>query len=271
MNICFLTESKPNPVLSTVLDRLSDKHRVVTCDPQTGARPVFLGPRHEDQDADVYLLKSRSPEARALARSAQRAGAKVVNTPEATSAALDRWTMATRLDLAGVSAPRTWSFPTLRQLASDDLLQWLPWPLVIKSRTSSRGDLVTVVRDRDDLRELLPTWWDEPVVAQEFTPNDGFDIKVWVIGGELSAARRPSALHEVDKTADVAIDPGDLPADWTETALRAGSALGLDLFGVDLLISDGRPFVIDVNAFPGFQGARDPAESMIRFLERQAA
>ena len=84
MNICLLTESSPKPVLAAVLDRLSRRHNVVTCDPRTGTLPVFPGPRQEGQDADVYLLKSRSPEARALAHSAQLAGAIVVNTPEAT-------------------------------------------------------------------------------------------------------------------------------------------------------------------------------------------
>jgi len=271
MNICLLTESSPKPVLAAVLDRLGRSHNVVTCDPRMGALPVFRGPREEDQDADVYLLKSRSPEARALAHSAQLAGAIVVNTPEATSAALDRWTMATRLDQAGVPSPRTWSFATLQALADDEISQSLPWPLVVKSRTSARGDLVQLVRSRDDLRALLPQWGDVPVIAQEFTPNDGFDIKVWVIGGELSAARRRSALDSSDKSSDLPIEPGDLPDEWADAALRSGEALGLDLFGVDLLICDGRPVVIDVNAFPGFQGARHPEESMLRFIERRAA
>ena len=40
---------------------------------------------------------------------------------------------------------------------------------------------------------------------------------------------------------------------------------------MDLLICDGHPVVIDVNAFPGFQGARHPEESMLRFIERRTA
>ena len=270
MNICLLTESPPKPVLAAVLDRLGSRHNAITWDPRVGALPVFPEPRQQGQDADVYLLKSRSPQARALAHTAQLAGARVVNTPQATSAALDRWTMATRLDLAGVPAPRTMSFPTLHALA-DDQTQSLPWPLVVKSRASARGDLVQLVRSRDDLRALLPQWGDVPVIAQEFTPNDGFDIKFWVIGAELSAARRRSALESSDKSSDLPIEPGELPEEWTDAALRSGQALGLDLFGVDLLICDGHPVVIDVNAFPGFQGARHPEESMLRFIERRTA
>ena len=94
-----------------------------------------------------------------------------------------------------------WSFPTLRQMASDELTrQWLPWPLVVKSRTSARGDLVRLVQDRAALLDLLPEWGDEPVIAQEFAANDGFDIKVWVIGGDLSAARRAARWSPSTRT-----------------------------------------------------------------------
>jgi ribosomal protein S6--L-glutamate ligase len=69
----------------------------------------------------------------------------------------------------------------------------------------------------------------------------------------------------------VALDPDQVPAEWSEVALRAGAALGLNLFGVDLLVTDRGPVVIDVNAFPGFRGAHQPAASMLRFLESHVA
>ena len=152
----------------------------------------------------------------------------------------------------------------LRDLASDGA-GW-QWPLVVKSRTSSRRDLVLLVAGPGDIAELLPEWGDEPVVAQEFAANDGFDIKVWVIGADLSAARRRSALVSSDKSSDEFLDPAELPVDWIRTARDAGAALGLQLFGVDLLITGGRPVVVDINPFPGFRGARGPAESLLRFL-----
>ena len=266
MRICLLAEPNQNPVLTSVVDRLAEQHSVTVRTPLELAAQNPAAAAREGH-ADVYLLKSRSPEAQAFAWRAEWAGALVVNRPAATAAALDRWAMSTLLDLSGVPAPRTWAFPTLGLMTRDALTrQWLPWPLVVKSRTSGRGDLVRLVRNPVELLALLPTWGDEPVIAQQYIENDGFDIKVWVIGADLSAARRPGALEVLDKSSDVALDPADMPAEWSETARRAGAALGLDLFGVDLLIKDGRPVVIDVNAFPGFQGANDPATSLLRYL-----
>jgi ribosomal protein S6--L-glutamate ligase len=278
MRIHLLAESSPNPVLTAVMAELAGHHDVAVHDATTmpeayGREPGLPEP------PDVVLLKSRSLRAREVARTAERAGSLVVNSPAATTAALDRAATAEALDRAGVPAPRSWSFPALRALAragngagggAEDGAA-LPWPLVLKSRTSSRRDLVRLVSSRAELGELLPEWGEEPVVAQEFADNDGFDIKVWVIGADLSAARRRSALESVDKSADELLDPTGLPADWTRAARNAGAALGLQLYGVDLLISGGRPVVVDVNPFPGFRGAAAPADSLLRFLSTLAA
>jgi ribosomal protein S6--L-glutamate ligase len=265
MKICLLADARPNPVLASVMDTLAEHHDVSVWNP-VGDHRSQRGP--SGGPADVYLLKSRSAQARAIAYSAQWSGAVVLNSPGATSAALDRWAMATMLDLAEVPAPRTWSFPTLSLMARDALTrQFLPWPLVLKSRTSSRGDLVTLVHDLRELLELVPEWGDEPVIAQQFVENDGFDIKVWVIGDDLSAARRPGALEVCDKTSDVALAADQIPDAWRRVAMAAGAALGLSLFGVDLLVTPRGPVVIDVNAFPGFRGANDPALSLLRLLE----
>jgi ribosomal protein S6--L-glutamate ligase len=263
MKIHLLAEATPNPVLTSVMEELARQHDVAVHDAQT--LPAGYGREPGLQEPpDVVLLKSRSEEARRVARTAERAGSLVVNSPDATTTALDRAASAEALDRAGVPAPRSWSVPALRDLAADGADR--PWPLVVKSRVSSRRDLVRLVDGPDELAELLPEWSDEPVVAQEFAANDGFDVKFWVIGEALSAARRRSALETVDKSADERLDPADLPPDWVRTARDAGAALGLQLYGVDLLISGGQPVVVDVNPFPGFRGAREPAQSLLRFL-----
>jgi ribosomal protein S6--L-glutamate ligase len=268
MKIHLLAESSPNPVLTAVMEVLARQHEVAVYDAQT--LPAGYGwERGLQEPADVVLLKSRSPEARRVAQTAERAGSLVVNPPAATTAALDRAVTAESLDRAGVPAPRSWSVPALRDLAADGAA--LSWPLVVKSRTSSRRDLVRLVTSRTELAELLPEWGEEPVVAQEFAANDGFDIKMWVIGADLSAARRRSALESTDKGSDELLDPADLPADWTRAARDAGTALDLQLYGVDLLITGGRPVVVDVNPFPGFRGAYAPADSLLRFLSTIAA
>jgi ribosomal protein S6--L-glutamate ligase len=274
MKICLLTESTPSPVLVSALDLIARRHAVVDCPPDVlaggfGHRPAHL------RDVDLYLLKSRSEAAQAYARDAHSHGAQVLNTPEGTAAALDRATMATRLFRARVPAPRCCSATTLRHLVaalrSDDLQPAPRWPLVLKSRRSRRGDLVTRVDDLDDLVALLPEWADEPVVAQEFMANDGYDLKFWVIGEHLTVARRPCALEQRTTAHDVGLDPRELPPDWLTVVRRAGAALDLEIFGVDVVVTDRGPSVIDVNAFPGFRCAADADFALAELVERHVA
>jgi ribosomal protein S6--L-glutamate ligase len=272
MNICLLTESPQHPVLADVLARLGTRHAVTARSPRTLVHPGQPASPVTQPDADVYLLKSRSPEALAFAFAAERAGAVVVNRPAATALCLDRLALARRLRSGGLPAPRTWGFRTLRALAdaTPALTAALPWPLVLKSARSRRGDLVALVADPSELPALLERWGDEPVVAQEFAPNDGSDIKLWVIPSHLAVARRPSALDGYDKSSDVRVNPGDLPDEWTSLARAVGGVLGLELFGLDLVISEGRPVIVDVNAFPGFRSAPGAAEALAAYVERVA-
>ena len=53
---------------------------------------------------------------------------------------------------------------------------------------------------------MLPEWGDEPVVAQEFAANDGFDIKVWVIGS--GPVRGPAAQRAGVQRQELRRAPG---------------------------------------------------------------
>ena len=192
-----------------------------------------------------------------------------MNPPAATALALDRAAIGRgpgpgrrpgSPQLVGRAPCATW--PTDRSCPGPSSSRAAPAPAATSCAWWPAG--------RSSL-ELLPEWGDEPVVAQEFAANDGFDIKVWVIGADLSAARRRSALESTDKSSDELLDPAELPEEWTRTARDAGAALGLQLYGVDLLITGGRPLVVDVNPFPGFRGAGHPAESLLRFLSTLTA
>jgi ribosomal protein S6--L-glutamate ligase len=274
MKICLLAEPNPSPVLTSALGLLAERNTVLVRDPQT-LTGGFAGRSAELGDVDMYLLKSRSTAALTYAADAQAAGSVVLNSPAATSAALDRATMATLLRRANVAAPYSGAADSLAQLArsatAGTVRPGLSWPLVIKSQRSRRGDLVTLVTGNSDLQALLPRWADEPVIAQEFIPNDGFDLKFWVIDEQVTVARRPGALEDRTTAHDVALDPGQLPPDWISTVLDAGAALGLDIFGADALITDNGPIIIDVNAFPGFRSAAGADFALADLVERRAA
>jgi ribosomal protein S6--L-glutamate ligase len=70
-----------------------------------------------------------------------------------------------------------------------------------------------------------------------------------------------------------AAKPIKLPREYRETAIRAASAVGLDVAGVDMLVSDSGPQIMEVNSSPGLEGIEtatkiDIAGKIIRHMER---
>ena len=106
----------------------------------------------------------------------------------------------------------------------------------------------------------------------------GVDHRLVVADGRVLAAmrRRPPAD---DGRANLNTGgSGELftpDAEQTELALEATRCLGLDVAGVDLLVHDGRPLVLEVNSCPGVVGleaatGQDLGAALARFVHELA-
>jgi ribosomal protein S6--L-glutamate ligase len=177
--------------------------------------------------------------------------------------------MAQRMRGANCPWPRTWYVGTLEDvLGREDVLSTLPFPLIIKSRYSRRGDLVVKVQNVEEVQALAPRWRQEPVVLQEFAGGDGWDIKVWVIGRQVFAARRRTPLEPPTVKEDFPLLAGDVPNEWVQVTLEIGRVFDLRLYGVDLLKTARGPLIVDVNAFPGFRGVYGASSALVALVEQ---
>ena len=55
-----------------------------------------------------------------------------------------------------------------------------------------------------------------------------------------------------------------------EIALRAGAALGLGLYGLDMIENPAGPVVVDLNYFPGYKGCPGVAAPMAAYIDAYA-
>jgi len=258
---CVITDKPEHPVLREVAQRLGARF----CLPGGDGDLWSMTRAEVARPAAVYLLKTHSPQALALAQRLQRRGARVVNSAYATAACQDRLRMCIQLDRARIAQPALLAHGTLEQVWRAGLPQY---PVVVKSDKSRRGDLVTVARSEDELHSLLEDWATEPVVVQEYIANDGWDIKLWVVGEQLFAARRASALDETSKTT-LPVAGDQVPASWVQIAATVARSFDLELYGVDLLQTRRGPVVVDVNAFPGYRGIPGAAPAIATWVETQ--
>ena len=201
-------------------------------------------------DHDLYVLKSGTDRALSLAGALHARGAAILNPYPVAAALRDKVVATGILQSAGVPVPETW-------VASkpDDLADLLAGgALVVKPYRGSQGRGVQVVRTRAELQSV--TVEDGLVFAQRHHAPDGPDHKLYCIGGRVFGVRRiwPPRTYE-DKLGEAFA----VPQEMEDIALRCGRAFGVTSFGVDVVVSGGRPCVVDMQAFPGFKGVPDAA------------
>jgi glutathione synthase/RimK-type ligase-like ATP-grasp enzyme len=61
-------------------------------------------------------------------------------------------------------------------------------------------------------------------------------------------------------------EPFDVSAEMHDVALRCGRAFDVGLYGVDLITSDGKPYIVDINTFPGFKGVPNAAALLAEYI-----
>jgi ribosomal protein S6--L-glutamate ligase len=190
------------------------------------------------------VLKSASELALSYAGALHAAGATVLNPYPAVSLIRDRVAATRRLVAAGVPVPESWvtSDPnSLAPLLEDGALVLKP------ARTSRRG--VHVVWDADALDEVAAG--EGPVFAQRYHRPDGFERKIYCIGGQLFGVMRSAPARTFEDKMGEAFS---LTPELRSIALDCGRAFGVELFALDVMVSEGRPYVVNVQSFPGFKG-----------------
>ena len=109
---------------------------------------------------------------------------------------------------------------------------------------SRRG--VHVVWDADELDDVSSG--DGPIFAQRWLRPDGRERKIYCIGGQLFGVVRAWPARTFDEKVGEAFALGP---ELREIALACGRAFGVDVFALDVLVSDGRPYVVNMQSLPG--------------------
>lgn len=154
--------------------------------------------------------------------------------------------------------------------------------VVLKPICRARGIGVTKlsrIRSREDLMQFL-VWYarthaDGVFYLQEYIPNHGYDVRCFVIDGEVVGRERRSNPDDFryNVSAGGVAEPFDDPA-YDDLAIRVAEAVGLKITGLDILPGeDGNPYVLEANSFPGYKALIDSTgipihERIVDYLQR---
>jgi ribosomal protein S6--L-glutamate ligase len=219
-------------------------------------RPDLLEPEH-----DLYILKSHTELSLSLAGVLHAQGANLLNPYVNCATTQNKFIAARILRAAGVPVPDTWALTDTRELTEEVARR----PLLVKPYMGHRGAGITIVRDAEELADAAEQAV-VPMLVQDFVPGPGEDLKVYVVGDQVHAVSKP--FSETSFTVPgrpVPVEPA-----VREAALRTGAALGLGLYGLDVIESPDGPVVVDVNYFPGYKGVPDAAAMIADYIDAYA-
>lgn len=204
------------------------------------------------------------------------AGVPVVNPPKALEAAIDKYVTSIRLAAAGFLTPRT--VICQGSDAACEAFHELGGDVVVKPLFGGEGRGITRISDEalalrcfSMLEQLGAVHY-----VQEFIPHDGCDWRLLVIGERVYGIRRVNP-HDwrTNVSRGAHTEPLEVDGDLRELALQASAAIGAPLAGIDVLPGkDGRRYLIEVNAVPGWRAlARtlnvDIARGVLDYIESQ--
>jgi ribosomal protein S6--L-glutamate ligase len=197
---------------------------------------------------DIYVLRQMSRLSLSLAGVLHSQGAVIVNPYPVTVALRDRVIKSRVLQLAGVPTPATYVASTPSQLAP--LLE--EGPLVVKPYQESGGRQITIVRTLAELDQV--ELGKDSVFAQRYHPPEGRDCKIYAIGEQLFGVKKVFPRRTEEEKLGEPFTP---TPEMQDIARRCGQAFEIDLYGVDIIESDGKAYVVDMDSIPGYKGVPD--------------
>jgi ribosomal protein S6--L-glutamate ligase len=186
----------------------------------------------------------------------QAEGIHILNPPRALEISVDKYLTSARLAAAGLAVPPT----EVCQDAESALEAFaaLGGDVVVKPLFGSEGRGMIRVTDKElawrTFRTLERT--QSVLYLQKFIDHPGWDLRVFVLGMRvLTAMRRRANGHWRTNVAQGGKgEPAEISKEVLELALRAAAVVEAPLAGIDLLPGpDGRMFVLEVNAVPGWR------------------
>lgn len=240
----YLSHAQPQGMIEALA---AAGHSVLLIDPEEHAYDA--GESAWMKDVDVAVARGRSWSVLCLLEWLERRSVAVINSRASIAAVHNKAEMTVALASAGVPIARTFIGP-LSQIAKQ--VKAANFPVIVKPVF---GDNCTGLRIVETHEQLLALDWEEPfAIVQSFVPGLTHDLKLYCIGREVWAVRKPSPLPGTSIAGAAREKPQLVPLQpaWRNLALKCGEIFGLELFGVDCIETDDGPLVVEVNEFPNY-------------------
>jgi ribosomal protein S6--L-glutamate ligase len=157
----------------------------------------------------------------------------------------------------GVAVPETWI--TGSKEIANKIVDRQKLPIIMKLLSGFGGEGVMIMESKDAAKATIHTMKNlrQEVLLEEYLPNPGEDIRAIVAGDEViasfkriaSAGSKKANIHLGGRGTDF-----KLSSEMKEIVLESAKAIDSRICAIDMVDSEGKPYVIEANINPGLRG-----------------
>jgi ribosomal protein S6--L-glutamate ligase/tetrahydromethanopterin:alpha-L-glutamate ligase len=201
----------------------------------------------------------------------EKLGIKVINSASVVEKTVDKFYTTALLANAGLPVPRT--AVTENYFQAMEAVEKIG-SVVVKPIFGSLGKGIVRIDEADTAHRVFKALELGRFVfyVQEYIESGGEDFRLMVAGGKVIGAMRRRAEHwKANISYGATADKYQPSTEMIQLALRTAEVLNADYVGVDIIVSEGKSYILEANSVPGWTGLQtvsdiDIAKTLAEFF-----
>jgi hypothetical protein len=132
--------------------------------------------------------------------------------------------------------------------------------IIVKLDTHNIPDLpkndriIGIAKNPSELNNVINNHNEKNLFFQEYLGEHDIIYKVYVVGNWVISITSQNRLHQLSELSQLDLIHIRVPVEekFKRRIIRLGRKLGLSVFGVDYLLTENGPYIVDINDFPSF-------------------
>ncbi len=134
-------------------------------------------------------------------------------------------------------------------------------PIIVKLNSHNIPDLpkndriIGIAKNYRELLELTKIYNEKELFFQEYLGEHDILYKIYVIGNWVVSITSHNRLQQINQLSPLELLHIRIPVEESlkKRIIRLGRKFGMSVFGVDYIMTEKGPYIVDINDFPSFK------------------
>ncbi|MHA1255280.1 MAG: hypothetical protein ACTSPS_06725 [Promethearchaeota archaeon] len=115
--------------------------------------------------------------------------------------------------------------------------------------------IIGIAKNQRELLELVKNYNDGELFFQEYLGEHDILYKIYVIGNWVISITSHNRLQQLDTLTPLELIHIRIPVEdpFKKRIIRLGRKFGMSIFGLDYILTEKGPYIVDINDFPSFR------------------